>query len=195
MIALTVIGAIPAHGKSLKAKSAKAKKAGAPKRKPAVNEMGMPLKADGTVDYAKVENPFKIKGWTIDAGGSRGSKGDSEYNEYGVGGNLYFYRWLAWRNVAYMRNEYGGVKHYGFDTSERFSYEFGNKSGFAVFGAPGFRWGGSAGNGPFVEGGASIRIGNVAIAGGARELFTSWTRTGASNETQIFVNLFAGAFP
>ncbi len=140
-------------------------------------------------------NPFVVKGWTFDAGLSRGQRQRADYYEYSVGANAYFYDWLAWRNVIYMRDNLDGTKNLGWDMSERFNYELGQDSGLSIFGAPGFRWGGSAGNGPFVEAGATFQIGRVAVGGGVRELFTSWTRTGAGNETQVFINLFAGGWP
>ena len=46
-----------------------------------------------------------------------------------------------------------------------------------------------------IRGGRIVAVGADLPGGGARELFASWTRTAAGNETQLFVSVFAGGFP
>ncbi|MGZ3723007.1 MAG: hypothetical protein ACXVA9_08765, partial [Bdellovibrionales bacterium] len=126
---------------------------------------------------------------TFDFGAASGSVGGNTYNEFGLGANAYFYNWLAWRNVAFLRpaGALPGTQVFGVDTSERMSYELSR--GFAIFAAPGFRLAGGNQAAPFAEAGASLRVAQIAIEGGARELLGSWVRTGGVNETQFFVSL------
>jgi hypothetical protein len=176
------------------AAEARVKKSKIKRKTASVGRTGIPLLPDGSPDYSKFPNPFVVKKWNFDAGAAGGARNGTGYSEYGLAANAYFYDWLAWRNSVYMRAGENGKRNFGFDTSERFVYEIG-RSGFSLFAAPGFRFGGALGNAPFAEAGAILELGPVAVGGGARELFASWTRTAAGNETQVFVSIFAGGFP
>lgn len=166
----------------------------AQRRPSSIATSGIPMLPNGRPDYSKFPNPFVVKGWSFDAGGASGQAEDERapYTEFSLGANAYFYRWLAWRNSAFMRNGERGAKLYGLDMSERFSYEFSEETGLGVFASPGFRFAGGQHTAPFGEGGLIMKIGPVQLCAGARQLLHSWVRTGGANETQFFVGLGLG---
>lgn len=165
-------------------------KARAKVRKPtAVNSMGIPLLPDGSPDYSKIPNPFVVKKWSFDLNGSMGQRNNTTYQEFGLGFDAYFYRWMAWRNQFFAHT--GAEKIYGLDMSERMSYEFA-RSGIHAFGAPGFRFAGGGEAAPFLEGGLSVNLGDLKLSAGGRQLLGSWVRTGRPNETQLFISLGTG---
>jgi hypothetical protein len=160
---------------------------------PAVSKTGVPLLPDGTPDYSRFPNPFVVKKWTIDLGGATGvSPAGDRYSEYSLGLNTYFYSWLSWRNVLFMRPESGAAAEpiYGFETSERMSYEFFSGPRLAVFASPGFRFAGGRETAPFAEAGISLRVGGgFLLSSGARVLLGSWVTTGGANQTQVFIDM------
>lgn len=181
---LTVFGLMASQGSWARPKTH------AKSRKPmSVNSMGIPLLPDGSPDYSKIPNPFVVKKWSFDLNGAMGQRKDTSYQEFGLGFDAYFYRWMAWRNQFFVHT--GQEKNFGLDMSERLSYEIG-RSGFHVFGSPGFRFAGGGEAAPFLEAGVSIKLGDLKFSAGGRQLLGSWVRTGRPNENQVFISLGTG---
>lgn len=172
----------PAHAQTQKVSRKPATLAGGHAK---VSKTGIPLLPDGTPDYSKFPNPFVVQKWSFDL--SAGSD-----KEYGIGANAHFYRWLAWRNLIFIRQaSESSPQFFGVDSSERISYNhpLSKTFGLSIFAAPGFRLAGGGHAAPFAEAGAGVRIATVNISGGARKLLNSWIDTGGRDETQFFLSV------
>lgn len=128
--------------------------------------------------------------FTFDLGGASGSRQGSNYTEIQLGTNLYFKKWIAWRNALFGQLATGFETTYGLDSSIRlFAHLIQNDSiALTLFGGPGYRVLNKGSGDGFVEAGFSSRIFFVSLGAGARSFVTE--RNG-SRETQYFL-IFSG---
>lgn len=138
---------------------------------------------------ARDSSPFGLHALTFDFGLSGGSVGGVSYAEANLGLNAYFAEWLAWRNAIFGRFPQTGQTTYGLDTSLRGIL---NVPFLTAFAGPGYRFVTEGGSAPLVEGGVVLKLGILAIGGGVKVVMTSWSKSGAQNDTQYFVILGGG---
>ncbi|MBX9765859.1 MAG: SH3 domain-containing protein, partial [Bdellovibrionales bacterium] len=98
--------------------------------------------------------------FTIDLGGAAGSRPGVNYTEIQLGTNIYFKKWIAWRNALFGQLATGFETTYGLDSSVRlFAHLVQNDAvALTLFGGPGYRVLNKGTNDGFVEAGFSSRI-------------------------------------
>ncbi len=130
---------------------------------------------------------------TYDLVVSAGNYDNQNYTEAQLGLNLFFLKWLAWRNAGFARFV-APENYYGYDTSARLQFEFGlgDLLGVTIFGGPGYRFATRFDNAPFAEGGLSLSLAGFTIGGGVKTIYYKFANENNANDTQYFITLAGG---
>jgi hypothetical protein len=141
---------------------------------------------------ASLDGKLGVQRVTYDIGIGAGSYANQNYVEGDIGLNLYFKDYLAWRNAIFGRFV-SPTNYYGLDSSVRGILNLGDQAfGFTAFAGPGIRFPTIGNIAPFLEGGAVLKIGGIALGVGVKSILDSWVVSGAGNDTEYYLIIAGG---
>ena len=144
-------------------------------------------------DYSNENTNGGVDHVNIELGLAAGTTGPHSYTEYNLAVNTFFTPQLAWRNSFFTRKEAEQESSLGLETGLRGSVGFRKqRSGFALFAGPGFRFMTHAKVSPLLELGILFKQGGLSIGGGVKTIAKSVFTAGAEDDILFFIFLAGG---